>query len=99
MRVIGNERPESVFVERTHMGKLAARLTENVVEETVELDGENVTQFRYDEYVYEADWSEPLAARIRADSALYLVQAKAAERYKALSPEEILAQIEDRGKE
>ena len=96
MKVTSDTRPENVKVEKTFDGKLQARLTENVVESSVIGDDDVPrTQYNYDEFIYETDWSDSIERQIRANPVRFLSKARATERYKDLTPEEILARIED----
>lgn len=80
MKTQSNVRPPAVIVEKIYNGNLQARLTDNVVETNrTDENGNEMTMFEYDEYVYETKWSEDAVAQIRANPGRFIAKAKAVE--------------------
>ncbi len=73
MTTFSDQRPESLSIERTHDNRLIARFVENIVEKRKE-DGE--LSFEYDEFIYDAPWSDALERRIRLSPQKFLTMVR-----------------------
>jgi len=72
MKSISTVKPAQLTIEKNWDGRLIARFAENITE--TESDG--IVEYNYDEYLYEDDWSDKLARRIRDRKNEYLEKAK-----------------------
>jgi len=72
MKSTSKVKPAQLTIEKNWDGRLIARFAENITE--TESDG--IVEYNYDEYVYEDDWSDKLARRIRDRKNEYLEKAK-----------------------
>ena len=73
MTTFSDLRPESLSIERTHDNRLIARFVENIVEKRKEA-GE--LSFEYDEFIYDAPWSDALERRIRLSPQKFLTMVR-----------------------